>query len=47
MGNHLSHQWERTFATVALQMPYWVGATKAMSQLPIAWGSPAPHANTL
>ncbi|MFB2953316.1 hypothetical protein, partial [Aeromonas veronii] len=26
-GGRLSHQWERTFATLALQMPFWVGAT--------------------
>ncbi|MEN3761842.1 hypothetical protein [Aeromonas veronii] len=26
-GGRLSHQWELTFATVALQMPFWVRAT--------------------
>ncbi len=26
-GGRLSHQWERTFSTLALQMPFWVGAT--------------------
>ena len=30
-GGRLYHQWELTFATVALQMPFWVGMTISLT----------------
>ena len=32
-GGRLSHQWERTFATLALQMPFLVGLTIPLTTL--------------